>query len=311
MNPFRLTSCPQIEGVEQCWEIVTKKFRSLLDEGTCVAVMNTAARNGRPELATEALKVLQSINVLPEEHHFAAIIEAFCINGQVREAILVLDLMASSRIQSSLGTAEPIGERIQHHVGEMDAAWKQIEELHKEGRRLHISLHQTIIMAAVARGDLKRALAFCRDLPRLDYTPNLAIFNELLKGCVAAADRQLGDSLLAGMKKAKVKVDQETQETFIRLCLTQEVYEDAFFYLEEMKSAGYKPSAALYVSLIEKCLSSNDLRYRIALQEMEEQGYAVPADLKTHSELDEEVVAPVAPLLSEAERQFIEKGGLV
>ncbi|KAF5354709.1 hypothetical protein D9756_005214 [Leucocoprinus leucothites] len=303
-----------IEGVERCWELLTKQFKSLLDEGTCVAVLNTAARNGRPELATEALQMLQTINISPQEHHFAAIIEAFCVNGRAREAILVLDLMSSSGVDSSIGTAEPIAECIQHDVERIDAAWKQIEELHKEGHRLHSSTHQAIIMAAVASGNLTRALAFYRALPDLGLSPKLDTFNHLLQGCIQSADRQLGDTLLAEMKTAKVKPNQDIHESFIRLCLTQDVYEDAFFYLEEMKTAGYKPSPSIYTALAEKCLSSNDLRYRIVLQEMEECGYGVPSDLKTHLRLEEkdEVAATSAvPRLSEEEQRFIEKGGLV
>jgi pentatricopeptide repeat protein len=295
----------QVEGVERCWEVVTKRFRTLLDEGVCFAVLNTAARGGLPSLATEALHMLQTINISPQEHHFAAIIEAFCRKGQVKEAILVLDLMSSSGVPSSMETTEPILEYIQKDVKEIDAAWKHVEELHKEGHRLDISLPQSIIIAAIAYGDLSRALAFYSALPELEHSPNLDMYNYLLQGCVQVADRLLGDSLLADMKTTKVKPNPVTYETVIRLCLTQSIYEDAFFYLEEMKAAGHKPSLPIYTALVEKCLDSNDTRHEIALQEMQECGYAVPPSLELR-------LATNTPLhLSDAERRFIERGGLV
>jgi len=274
--------------------------------------MNTAARNGLPELATEVLKMLQTISVSPQEHHFAAIIEAFCKRDQVKEAILVLDLMASSGIESSLGTAEPIAECIQHSAEKIDAAWNQVKQLYQEDHHLHVSIFQTIIMAAVSNGDLTKALAFCRALPDFGHSPSVDLYNHLIRGCIHSANRQVGDELLAKMKLAKLKPNRETYENFIRLCLTQDVYEDAFYYLEEMKAAKHKPSSSIYTAIIEKCLSSNDKRYRIALQEMKECKYIIPGSLQNHLEIEEkqEDAAPSISLLSEDEQRFIERGGV-
>jgi len=271
--------------------------------------MNTAARNGLSQLATEALKMLQTIGVSPQEHHFAAIIEAFCKRDRVKEAILVLDLMASSGIESSLGTAEPIAECIRHSAEKIDAAWNQVKQLHQEDHHLHVSTYQTIIMAAVANGDLTKALAFCRALPDFGHSPSVDLYNHLLQGCIYSANRQVGDELLSKMKFAKLRPNRETHENFIRLCLTQDVYEDAFFYLEEMKAAKYKPSSSIYTAIIEKCLSSNDKRYRIALQEMKECGYIIPASLQNQLEIEEKR-EDAAPSISEDEQRFIEWGGL-
>jgi putative ATPase len=82
--------------------------------------------------------------------------------------------------------------------------------------------------------------------------------------------------VLTDLKANKIKPNQDTYENFIYLCLTQSNYEDAFFYLEEMKAAGFKPSASVYIALMDKCFESTDLRYQIALEEMEECGYTVP-----------------------------------
>lgn len=286
-----MRSAWQVEGIQRCWKIVTKDFKTLLDEGICISVLNAAARHGLPQLATEALQMLQTINIPPQEHHFAAIIEAFCQTGQVKEAILVLDLMSSSGVTSSIETTKPISEHIQQDVEKIDATWHLVEQLHKEGRQLDIAAPRAVIAAAVTYGDLPRALAFYKALPEFGLSPDLQVFNFLLRGCVQAADRQMGDRLLADMKASKIKPNRDTYENTVHLCLTQPVYEDAFFYLEEMKAAGFKPPVSVYTALVDKCFCSNDTRYQIALQEMGECGYVIPPALRrrvgtgTHDEV--------------------------
>lgn len=239
--------------------------------------------------------MLQTINTQPQEHHFAAIIEAFCQKGQVKEAILVLDLMTSSKITPSIETTKPISEHIQQDVEKIDATWQLIEQLHKDGRRLDVAAPRAVISAAIARKDLSRALVFYKALAELGLSPDLPIFNLLLLGCAQVADRQMGDTLLANMKTTKIRPSQETYENLINLCLTQPVYEDAFYYLEEMKAAGLKPSASVYVALVDKCFGCSDTRYQIALEEMEEWGYTVPPTLGRRIATKKQVVTAQDP----------------
>jgi hypothetical protein len=85
------------------------------------------------------------------------------------------------------------------------------------------------------------------------------------------------------MKRVQVKPNEETYEKMILLCLTQETYEDAFFYLEEMKAASHVPARAIYESLLAKCSSVEDARSTMVLQEMKECGYKVKDGTRTTS----------------------------
>lgn len=240
--------------------------------------------------------------------------EAFCRRGQVKEALLVLELMSTTGTAPSTETTKPISEYLGQDVERIDLAWQLVEELHKEGHQLDIAAPQAVISAAVAYRDLPRALAFYKALADIGLSPDLHIFNHLLQGCVQAADRQMGNRLLADMKTSKVKPNQTTYENIIYLCLAQPIYEDAFFYLEEMKATGFKPPPSVYTALVDKCLSSNDTRSQIALKEMEECGYVVPSLLRRRSDVttpDEAIEVSPQPELSNDERRFIERGGLV
>ena len=105
-------------------------------------------------------------------------------------------------------------------------------------------------------------------------------FNILLTACIAAEHRELGDRLLTEMREAKIKPDAGTYERLVVLCLTQPTYEDAFFYLEDMKGANIVPPQSVYEAIIRRCVSVGDSRYKLAVAEMLEHGYEMPAKLK-------------------------------
>lgn len=310
-----------VDGVLHCWKIAVQDLNLTPDEGLCVLVLHTAGRHGLPDLATDVLRVLKLIGVSWEEHHFAPLIEAFCRADQIKEALQTLEIMQTKQIEPITETAYPLLEIVRRDTDAVDVVWAIIDELHKQGKRIHISVINVLIQASVALGDLQRAVGAYKSLVEYGLTPGLTTFNLLFQGCVVASHRELGGLLLADMKEAKITPDEETYQQFISLCLTQDDYEDAFFYLEEMKAAGHIPSSSVYVSIIRKCLSAGDSRYTVAEEEMRQTGYLMPSDLKR--EMQDAVYQaekprndPSPPVEGEAvgidgaAQRFIETGGL-
>ncbi|KAF8639169.1 hypothetical protein AX17_001656 [Amanita inopinata Kibby_2008] len=308
------------DGVLHCWKIVVETLNITPDEGVCLAVLQTAARHGFPDLATDTLRVLKLVGVEWQEHHFACIVEAFCRNSQVKEALITLDIMHSNKTPAGPETTLPIARVIGSSTDTLDNTWNVIDELQKEKKRIDPAALNALIQAAVGLGDLQRAMGSYKSFGEYNAMPDVSTFNTLLNGCVAASHRQLGDVLLGDMKSVKIKPNEQTYEYMIYLCLTQETYEDAFFYLEEMKAAGYIPPVRAYASLIRKCMSANDPRYRIALEEMGELGYLVPPSLEkevkeyAHRGHYGDNFAAAEPKqierLDGAAQRFIETGGL-
>ena len=262
-----------------CWAKVINDLNVLPDEGVCLAVLNTAARHGFPDLASEVLRVLQLSDIDWQEYHFAALIEAFCRNNQIKEAFATLHIMRSNGITPIDNTTTYIYESIKHDVDKLDIAWSLIDELHASGDGVTTDALKVIIKASVFLGDLQRAIGVYKAFSDYGCEPDLETFRLLLQGCIAAHHRQLGDHLLSEMKQFKIKPDEGIYENMILLCLTQDVFEDAFFYLEEMKAAGYVPARKIYEALAGKCSSINDPRVDMILQEMRECGYQIGRDL--------------------------------
>ena len=90
---------------------------------------------------------------------------------------------------------------------------------------------------------------------------------------------ELGDRMFSEMRDALLKPNVETYKQLIALHLTQPEYEDAFFYLEEMKAAGFKPPYSSYDGIVRKCVAMGDSRYKLAVEELEQMGYAMTPDL--------------------------------
>ncbi|KAF8161013.1 hypothetical protein B0H34DRAFT_795856 [Crassisporium funariophilum] len=264
-----------MEGVTACWPVAVHQLGIIPNEGICMSVLNNAARHGLPDLATDVLGVLKVAGITWQEYHFAALIEAFCRNNQLKEALVTLHIMRTNKIIPVPGSSTPIVDLIKADVTTLDSAWALIDEIHKADAGVDIDALKVMVKASVSLGDLQRAVGIYKCFSDYNLQPDLATFNLLLDGCIAAQHRQLGDLLLGDMKDLKVKPNHETYEKIILLCLTQEIYEDAFFYLEEMKAATYVPPQSVYEALVQRCRSAGDSRADIALSEMQECGYNV------------------------------------
>lgn len=271
-NSSHLSS--QVQGVSECWKVI-HHMNVLPDEGLCVSILHTAARHGRPNLATDVLRTLKVQGIPWKEHHFASLVEAFARNKQIKEAFLALGMMRSNEVDPIDSTSATILDAVKINAESVDIACLIIDEIYKEKQSVDLAALKVLIQAAVHLGDLQRALGTYRSFPDYNVVPDISIFNILLDGCIKTQRRQVADSLLVDLKEANLKPNQNTYEKMIYLCLAQETYEDAFFYLEEMKAAGHSPPWKVYKALAEKCRLNNDTRFDIIIEEMKEFGYDI------------------------------------
>jgi len=272
VDPSHSYVLQKLDGVQTCWSHVTEKLNVAPPEGICLSVLHTAARYGEPDLVTDVLRVLKLTDVSWEEHHFAALIEAFCRKNQLKEALVTLHIMRTNGIEPGEGTASNIVDTIKD-VDSLDSAWETIDEIHSSGGGLGTDALNVVIKASILLGDLQRAVGIYKAFSDYGLIPDVATFNLLLDGCTAARHRQLGDILLEDMKQTGLIPDDRTYEKMITLCLTQEFYEDAFYYLEEMKAAKYVPPRTVYEAILGKCKVAGDSRADIVVDEMKECGY--------------------------------------
>ncbi|KAI0312343.1 hypothetical protein OF83DRAFT_1146592 [Amylostereum chailletii] len=268
------------EGVLRLWEKVVHSLKVIPDEGVCMEALHTAGRHGLPELAMDVLTTLRKMEVPLKEYHFAPIVEAFCQKGSLKEAFAILCTIREHGIIPNAETSHPIFLYIRKNEDALDEAWSALEALHEEGRQLDITAINVIVQASVSQGDLQRAIGTYQLCSELGLSPNVDTFNFLLSGAIGAQHRELGDRIVSDMKQANVCADGQTYERLVILCLTGETYEDAFFFLEEMKANQFVPPLSIYEAIIRRCVVDRDSRYKVAVEELQEQGYSVSRELQ-------------------------------
>ncbi|EIW67709.1 hypothetical protein TREMEDRAFT_33353, partial [Tremella mesenterica DSM 1558] len=267
------------DGVESAWQRLVHLKKFTPNEGLVLQVLSVAARCGRPALAIEALEILSQCKIRPMEHHLAPLLEAYVNAGQVQDAMSVLSTIRHAGMIPTMRTAQPIVEALPS-IELIDRAFYAIEDSVQKGQTIDITALNAVIKASVLAGDIQRARGSQTAAVELRLNPNIDTFNIMLEGCVRSKMRALGDTILSEMKTSPIAPDAATYEHMIRLCLTQEPYDDAFYYLERMKSEKLRPSLEIYEALAARCAENHDRRWKAVLDEVSEKGYRRSATLQ-------------------------------
>ena len=191
-----------MDVVTECWTKVTSGLNLLPDEGVCVDVLHAAGQHG---LASDVLRVLKVTGVSRQENHLAALIDAFCHAGQIKDAFLTLSSMRSADLVPIATSTSSIFDIISKEVDALDSALSIVEGITKEGHQIDVAVLDAIIKAAVALGDQQHAMGIYKMFAEYNAKPTLETFNTLLSGCIAAGHRELGDRILADMKQFRPK----------------------------------------------------------------------------------------------------------
>ncbi|KAF8210173.1 hypothetical protein K438DRAFT_1571193 [Mycena galopus ATCC 62051] len=270
------------EGVSKSWYTLVTDLAISPDEGLCTLVLNTAARHGLPDLASDALRVLKVLEMPWMEHHMACLLEAFCRAERYQQAFSTLAIMRETEIIPTIRTALPIVKAVEQRPELLDNLWDTLSRIHQEGKAVDPSACSALVQAALSTQPLSRALGDYNALKSLGVTPNAEIFHTFVDGCISAGNVAYGELAFQQLKDAGVALDHDIFGKMITLHLTQDTYDDAFLYLEEMQGAGHVPARDLYTALAVKCATQGDHRYLVALDEMKEVGHKVPLEFKRH-----------------------------
>ncbi|BEI81509.1 hypothetical protein CcaverHIS002_0206690 [Cutaneotrichosporon cavernicola] len=258
--------------VEAAWNRVVNIKAYTPDEGLILSVLAVAARWGKPALATRALGALSDIGVSKKEHHVAPLIEAFCRDGRVPDAIEAVGLIREGGIAPRLQTVRPIVE-VLRTAEIIDQAFYCLEDRVKDEKPVDIAVFNALIQASAKMGDLQRARATQLAAPELGVEPDIDTFNMVLLACAATKHTELSKTVLGEMEAAGFAPNETTYESMISLALSQTDYEDAFYYLEKMKADGIKPSRDIYRQIGMKCAAFDDTRHNLVADEMANIGY--------------------------------------
>lgn len=240
------------------------------DDGLCLATLNVAARYGDPPLASDVFRVLGNRGLRFEEHHYAALLESYAVAGDIASAFSVLSIMRRAGVTPSENTARPVITRLPD-LAAIQGAFGALKQVKGAGRDVDLAAINAIIAAHVVHKDIDEAFEVYKEMPDFDLRPETSTFNILFKGAALQGKVGFARNLVSEMKEMKIEPNAMTYEHLFYTSLTQNDYEDAFVYLEEMKPK-WSPKPSMYKRLAEKCFLVGDQRYRVALKELRNMG---------------------------------------
>ncbi|KAI8139521.1 hypothetical protein BJV82DRAFT_513956 [Fennellomyces sp. T-0311] len=269
------------EIVKDMWKIAVLDHNIAPDEGLCHYVLHVAAHYGDSSLGSDVIRVIGKLGYPYKESHFAPLIEAFAATGDWKSTLKVLHLMRAAGITPSQGTARPIAYKLGKDVEAIRLARDSLAQLKKEDS-LDILAFNLIIHSFAYNNEYEDAMETFGRAAELGVTIDLETIHAILDACIHAEEAVMGAKIFDKYAHGNLSPNATTLSKMVTLMCTQDNYEDAFKYLEQMKSMGFVPLRGCYYRLVKKLASNQDSRLAIALDDMKTCGYDVTAYLQEH-----------------------------
>jgi pentatricopeptide repeat protein len=245
----------------------------------CTNVLNTAARYKDPNLATDVIRVLSGRISKLELHHYEGLIAAYISSDDLKTALQILGIMKKAGLEPNDGTTRPIFKHLSASDDLPNQAFGLLQRLHKDGKTIPIAAMNVVLESSISQGQLQQAVEQYKSVHKICISgPNTATFNILLQGCAKSPGNKYQAMFLASeMAALKIRPDVLTYDRLILVCLTEDDYEDAFLYLEEMKKTFESGDLRIgtWNALVRKCIAASDERAWSVLQELETKGLNV------------------------------------
>lgn len=247
--------------------------------GVCINILNTAARQGDPYLATSVFQVLSRRSGTPiERHHYEALLETYVVSKDLRKAFTLLGTMEKAGIAPTEGSTRPLFTYLRHSRKYPPYAYKLLCSLRDDGHTILIQAVNVIIESYIHHQNFPAALELYKSMQTLSSSlrPNIATFNALFRGC-ALHKRKADSMFLAGeMVALEVSPNALTYDRLLLVCLTSDtVLDNAWRYFDEMKAVGWWPRGGTLARLAkEACLKRDPRVWDLVLDE--ERGRGIP-----------------------------------
>ncbi|KAI9705358.1 MAG: hypothetical protein M1820_005188 [Bogoriella megaspora] len=239
--------------------------------GICLNVLNTAARHGDTQLATDVFRVLGDRATKFTHEHYEALIEAYATHGDIDTAIKVLGVMEGAKIVPDVGTTRAIYNTLKHDEAATDQAFETVQNMQKSGRKVPTVAFDCIMESAITQSRAVVALEQYKHIHEICADgPTTNTFNVLLKGCRSNKSQALW--IASEMRELQVPANELTYDRMIIACLLshKEDYEDAMRYYIEAKTRGLKIRNGTLFLLLERCTQAVDMRAPEILKDMED-----------------------------------------
>lgn len=248
--------------------------------------MTTAARVGDARLATDVFRVLGQRSTVFSAGHYEQLLSTYLFTSppDLRAALSVLTIMASTKLEPSVVSTRPIYEYLQQHSEETGRAFDLLTELHASGRRVPIAALNVLIESYVNRRNFKEALVLYKSMhtfeekqepgkPRKIY-PNIETFNLLFRGARRVSPAAYGTAmfLASELLALGIRPNTLTYDRLVSVSLKAGELDSAYRYFDEMESLGWTLRPGPAASLARALAAASDERCWDVLQRTQDRG---------------------------------------
>ncbi|KAG0736965.1 hypothetical protein G6F57_012540 [Rhizopus arrhizus] len=276
--------------VKTIWEeaVIHKKFKP--DEGVCLHVLNTAGKNADPQLSSSVIEYIGRQGYPYRECHFQLLLETFALSGNIIGTFELFNVMRAVGIIPNKKTVAPIVSIFVHDKNAIEKAKDALHHIASaNSEKLDIAAFNLVIHVLASSGKNEEAISLLNQIDEFGLKPNNETLDAALDACIHSKDVTLGEEIYKDMISKGVKKTVSTLNKMVVLMCTQDDYEDAFKYLEEMKHLSMVPYRGSYYKLVKKLAASNDSRLNIALDDMKDYGYKLSTHLEQYIQKAEEL----------------------
>ncbi|KAI9762048.1 MAG: RNA processing protein [Chaenotheca gracillima] len=269
-----------LEGTNYVWRSRVKAGFLIPTDGMCLNILDTAARHGDQDLATDVIEMIRSREMSLTTDLYETLIETYAKSGDIEKALAVLCEMSDNGGNPGQMSTVPISEALGQDPERPLAAFEHLRKLRDARSVVPSAAIACIIDSFLNIEDLDTAL----DCYKLFYTkssskPEVGVFNALIKGCRISGRKDIAFFLASEMVELGVEPDSITYDRLVLVCAKcpDEVggYDDAFRYFDEMKRRGFVPRNGTYLQLLQNCAQAQDSRFWMLLEEVEASGMKI------------------------------------
>lgn len=251
------------------------------DEGICQHVLHIAAKHDDPELGSHAFRLLGKMGYPYREPHVIPLLEVFASRRQWKNAFRLFITMRNAGLKPSRATAKAVVRFLNEDRNAARLAFAVLEELHLENAA-DIAAVNLVLHGLAHDPDPQIANQAFEKVKTWGLELNIETIDAVLDACILNKDAARGIQVFESYIPAKFEPTVTTLSKMVTLMCTQDNYEDAFVYLEKMKSARMIPLRGCYYRLVKRLASANDPRLQAALEEMQACGYEITNFLQGH-----------------------------
>jgi pentatricopeptide repeat protein len=187
--------------------------------------------------------------------------------------------MKKARLEPTESTTRSMFDSLSKNPNLPSETFEIVKSLTMRGQDIPTAAVNVMIEACVAHGNLKEAIKYYKAFHEICPSgPNTATFNALLQGCSRSpGNKDLAMFLASEMAAFGVRPDILTYDRLVLVCLSDDIYEDAFRYIDEMKAMfeGSELRTGTFNALIKKCVAAGDKRVWGILKDMQNRGHNV------------------------------------